>query len=164
MIRNIETTDYPAIMELNLESVHYLSPLGLDRLGLLHREAAYSKVIEDDGRIVAFILAFRKGAEYDSPNYIWFSNRYNSFIYIDRIVVHKNHRRKGCGEMLYTDLITFATKEKVDVLTCEISILPPNPISHHFHKKRGFCEVGTQWLNHGEKQVSLMEKRIFKGR
>jgi predicted GNAT superfamily acetyltransferase len=164
MIRDIEPADYPAILELNLESVNYLSPLGLDRLAHLHKEAEYSKVYEEDGRIAAFILAFRDGADYDSPNYVWFSNRYHSFLYIDRIVVHKDHRRKGYGKLLYSDLASYAVQEKVDILTCEIDLSPPNPISRRFHQEHGFFEVGTQWLYDGKKRVSLMEKRLTPGR
>jgi predicted GNAT superfamily acetyltransferase len=163
MIRDIETTDYPAILELNLESVRFLSPLGLDQLAHLHREAAYSKVLEDDGRFAGFILALRNGADYDSPNYVWFTQRYNMFLYIDRIVVDRDYRRKGYGENLYSDLTAFAAKEGVGVLACEIDIFPPNPVSRRFHQKHGFCEVGNQWLYDGKKQVSYLEKRLIPG-
>jgi predicted GNAT superfamily acetyltransferase len=164
MIRDIRADDYPAILELNLESVHSLSPLSRDRLAYLHSAAAYSKVIESGGRIAAFILVLRDGAAYDSPNYVWFTKRYNTFLYIDRIVVHKDQRGRGYGKVLYSDLADFAAKEKVDVLTCEVDSLPPNVISRRFHQKQGFYEVGTQWLYGGKKQVSLMEKRLSQSR
>lgn len=163
MIRDIAPADYRAIMALNLESVHYLSPLGPDRLAHLHAVSAYSKVIEEGGRIAAFILALRNGADYDSPNYVWFSHHYNSFLYIDRVVVDRDCRRKGYAENLYSDLTLFAKREKLDVLVCEIDILPPNPVSRSFHQRLGFFEVGTQWINNREKQVSLQEKRILPG-
>jgi uncharacterized protein len=163
MIRDIEPADYLAVLELNQESVHYLSPLGPDRLAHLHAVAAYSKVIEEGGRIAAFILALRNGADYDSPNYVWFSRQYKSFLYIDRIVVDRDCRRKGYAGILYSDLTVFAQQEKLDVLVCEIDILPPNPVSARFHRRLGFIEVGTQWINNREKQVSLLEKRINLG-
>jgi predicted GNAT superfamily acetyltransferase len=94
-IRSIQPADFSAVVELNLRSVHYLSSLSLKRLAQLHAQAAYARVMEADGRIVAFVLAFRENAGYDSPNYLWFSERYNAFLYIDRVVVRENHRRKG---------------------------------------------------------------------
>ncbi len=160
MIRNADPTDFSSILELNSESVHYLSPLSLERLRHLHDQAAYHKIIEAEGRIVAFLLAFREGADYESPNYVWFSQRYNSFLYVDRAVVHKGHRRKGHGAVLYGDIIRFAADAGVEVLACEIDISPPNPGSLLFHEGYGFREVGTQWLYGGRKQVSLREKRI----
>jgi uncharacterized protein len=162
MIRDADRNDFASIVELNSESVHYLSPLSVEELYQLHAQAAYHKVMEVGGEIGAFLLAFRQGADYDSPNYLWFSRRYDSFLYIDRAVVHKSHRRKGYASFLYEDLIRFAQELGVEVLTCEIDVMPPNPGSLQFHEGHAFFEVGTQWLHGGAKQVSLREKRIAK--
>ena len=158
MIRDATPEDFTAILDLNRESVHYLSPLGRERLAHLHGQAAYHKVVEAEQQIAAFLLAFRENADYDSPNYVWFSQRYTSFFYIDRAVVHKDHRRKGYAALLYADLVRSASEVGVTTLTCEIDIQPPNSASLLFHGGYGFREVGTQWLNDGEKQVSLREK------
>lgn len=159
-IRNAEPADFASIVDLNSASVHYLSPLDIERLRHLHGQAAYHRVIEAGGRVAAFLLAFREGADYDSPNYDWFSRHYDSFLYIDRAAVLSSHRRKGYGAALYGDLILFASGSGIDVLTCEIDVSPPNPDSLRFHEGYGFREVGTQWLYGGRKQVSLREKRI----
>jgi uncharacterized protein len=160
MIRNAEPADFTSILDLNAESVSFTSPLGRERLGYLHEQAAYHKVVDVEGRVEAFLLAFREGAGYDSPNYLWFSGRYPSFLYIDRAVVHRDRRRRGHGAALYKDLIGFASGAGVEVVTCEIDVAPPNPDSLLFHEGFGFSEVGTQWLYGGLKQVSLREKRI----
>ncbi len=163
-IRTIQPADFSAIMELNQDSVNYLSPLTLERLKQLHAQAAYARVLEEDGRILAFVLAFRENTGYDSPNYLWFSDRYNNFLYIDRIVVKENHRRKGIAGFFYQDLFSFAAQNGVEVITCEVDIFPPNTISLQFHRTRGFAEVGTLRPYDGTKQVSLMEKRLTKGK
>ena len=160
MIRSAEPADFTSILELNAQSVHFLSPLDIQSLARLHAQAAYHKIVEVDGRIAAFLLAFREGADYDSPNYVWFSRCYDSFLYIDRAVVHKDQRRKGYGAALYDDLIGFAAETGVEIITCEVDIQPPNQGSLIFHETYGFREVGTQWLNGGQKQVSLREKRL----
>ncbi|MFN2298188.1 MAG: GNAT family N-acetyltransferase [Anaerolineales bacterium] len=159
-IRNTRTEDFRGILQINEESVNFLSPLSRERLGDLHRRAAYSRVMESNGAVAAFLLAFREGADYDSPNYGWFSERYGSFLYIDRVVVHPHHRRKGAAGLLYRDLFEYAAQSGVAVITCEVDIFPPNPLSLRFHRRRGFSEVGRQWIGDGKKQVSLMEKRI----
>ncbi len=159
MIRDTAPDDFTPILQLNEESVRFLSPLNRERLAQLHEEAAYRRVCEwgDEGErtVVAFLLAFREGCTYDSPNYRWFAARYKTFIYIDRIVVSPTRQGHGIGDVFYTDLFTFARKAKVDWVTCEFDIEPPNEASQRFHERRGFKEVGTQSVANGKKRVSL---------
>ena len=75
MIRDAAISDFPAILALNAESEHFLSPLTLPRLEHLHRQAANHRVVELGSAVVAFLLAFHEGADYGSPNYLWFSGR-----------------------------------------------------------------------------------------
>ena len=160
-IRNITTSEYQVVLELNRISVNFLSHLNIDKLLILLSEAKYHKVFLIDEKVAAFILAFDQKASYDSPNYLWFKERYSTFLYIDRIVVSDQYRRKGIADDLYNDLIEFAKTNNYPVLTCEIDKIPPNPGSIHFHDKHEFVEVGTQWLYNGEKQVSLRERKII---
>jgi predicted GNAT superfamily acetyltransferase len=66
-----------------------------EHLAHLHGQAAYHRVTEVGPSVAAVLLAFREGADYDSPNYRWFAKRYDSFLYIDRVVVSASHRRRG---------------------------------------------------------------------
>jgi len=159
-LRLARSEDFPALLALNAESVHFLSPLTAARLEQLHSRAAYHKVIESDDGIAAFLLAFREGADYDSPNYLWFAERYPAFLYIDRIVVAPAHRGKGLGVLLYEDIAEIATAAGVPWLACEFDLEPPNPASMKFHARMGFGEVGRQWLGGGKKQVSLQAKPV----
>jgi predicted GNAT superfamily acetyltransferase len=159
-LRDVQSADLMSILELNTESQAFLSPLTLERLDALHRSAAYHKVIEIGGAIAAFLLAFREGAPYDSPNYLWFVERYPRFVYIDRIVVAPSHRGSGLGAKLYDDIVAFAARARVPWLTCEFDIEPPNPGSKLFHNRMGFREVGTHTIRGGTKRVSLQAKPI----
>lgn len=158
MIRDAVPADFRAILELNAESVHFLSPLTAERLDLLHRMATYHKVVEEGGAVAAFLLAFREGADYDSANYAWFAGRYPEFLYIDRIVAAPVSRGRGFAAMLYEDIIAFASRSGALPLTCEFDLDPPNPASMRFHARMGFSEVGTQWLYGGTKQVSMQAR------
>lgn len=152
-IRAATRADFAAILALNEESVHFLSPLDLARLQHLHAHAAYHRVAESQGNVLAFLLAFREGAPYDSPNYRWFEREYDQFLYIDRIVVSRAARGMNLGTQLYEDVFAFAAD--VGRVTCEYDLDPPNPLSERFHRRHGFREVGRQWLGGGKKQVSL---------
>jgi uncharacterized protein len=161
-LRDARREDFAAILALNAESVHFLSPLTPERLDALHRAAAYHRVIEIDGEVAAFLLAFREGAPYDSPNYLWLAERYPAFLYIDRIVVAPAHRGARLGVALYDDIIAFASASDVPWLNCEFDLEPPNPASERFHARMGFAEVGTQWLGGGKKRVSLQARAIVR--
>ena len=160
LIRPAIAADFPAILALNAALVHFLSPLDRARLRLLHEQAAYHRVVEIDGGVVAFLLAFREGAAYDSPNYLWFAQRYSEFLYIDRVVVDPAQQGRAFGARLYDDLFAYARIAGVATVTCEFDLDPPNPGSQKFHARFGFREVGTQWLAGGKKQVSLQARTV----
>jgi predicted GNAT superfamily acetyltransferase len=155
LLRDANPSDFPQILKLNEASVHFLSPLTPVRLEHLHKEAAYHRVLETGGNVAAFLLAFREGCTYDSPNYRWFAENYDRFLYIDRIVVSVAYRGRGIGHRFYTDLFSFARQTNASRVTCEFDIDPPNDLSRRFHERYGFKEVGTQSVASGKKQVSL---------
>ncbi len=154
-IRDALPADFPRILALNEESVQFLSPLSPKRLELLHDEAAYHRVMEIDGSVVAFLLALPQGCTYDSPNYHWFASHFDSFIYVDRIVVAVAHQARGVGRNLYEDLFSFAKQGNITLVACEFDVDPPNETSRRFHRRFGFTEAGTQRVGLSGKRVSL---------
>lgn len=154
-IRPATAADHARILELNLESEQMLSPMDAARLRDLDAMAAYHRVACEGDEVVAFLLAFREGAAYDSPNYLWFGERYPAFLYVDRIAIAASHRGRRLGGLLYDDLFGFARDGGFERIACEFYIVPFNQASSRFHARYGFAEVGTQWVAEGRKQVSL---------
>ena len=157
-IRDAGPADREAILALNLESEALMSPMDAARLAELGAMAAYLRVLEDEGGVAAFLLAFREGAAYDSPNYRWFQARYPRFLYVDRIAVAGDRQGRGLGPLMYADLFEFARAHEVPRVVCEYYSVPLNEPSRRFHERAGFREVGSQWLANG-KQVSFQEKK-----
>ena len=153
-IRPARPDDALSILALNLESEQHLSPLNAERLKHLDLQSSYHRVVELDGQVVAFLLALREGADYDSPNYRWFDEARDEFIYVDRVVVSEQHRGKRLASALYDDLFAFARARDIHEVTCEFNVDPPNAASRAFHASYGFTEVGTQTLDCG-RTVSL---------
>lgn len=153
--RKSEIRDYDRILELNDESVHFLSPLTKEKLEHLISQSEMLNVIEVDGRVDAFVLALKKDKDYDSLNYLWFSKHYDNFLYIDRVVVSLNMHGKGLGNMLYGSVFNHAKLTSVSYVAVEIDIKPPNQGSLRFHEKFGFKEVGKQTVAEDTKVVSL---------
>lgn len=154
IVRDARPEDFEAVLRLNEAFVHFLSPLDLDLLAGLAEEAAYFRVVEMDGRVAAFLIAFLPGASYASPNYLWFDGQFDDFAYIDRIVVSARSQGKSLGVHLYDDLAAFARANGQRQLTCEYNIEPMNEGSAKFHGRYGFKEIGQQELE-GGKIVSL---------
>ncbi len=155
MIRNALPADFPSILALNAESVHFLSPMDASRLAHLHAMAPYHRVFEQHTQVVAFLLAFREGTGYDSVNYQWFASRYPQFLYIDRVVVSTTQQGQGLGAALYDDLFAWARQAGLTHIAAEYDVEPRNLISERFHARYGFSEVGAQWVAGGRKRVSM---------
>jgi predicted GNAT superfamily acetyltransferase len=112
------------------------------------------------GNLDAFLLAFDQGADYDSPNFLWFRARYVSFVYVDRIVVAASARGRGCARRLYRDLFEQAESAGHERVVCEVNISPPNPASDAFHAAFGFVEVGTASVYGGTKTVRYLSRAL----
>ena len=157
VVRDATVADFDAVVRLNLESEHFMSRMGRERLDVLASQAVYLRVAEVNGEVAAFLLAFAPGSAYDSENYRWFAERFDSFVYIDRIAVDERHRGQHLGARLYEDLFAFARKMGSARVVCEFDVDPPNPVSAKFHARFGFREVGTKQVSYADKRVSMQE-------
>jgi predicted GNAT superfamily acetyltransferase len=159
MIREAARSDWPAILALNEESVHFLSPMDEAKLAQWFEAATYLRVIEEAGQVAAFLLAFRKGDDYAGVNFAWFSARYDDFLYVDRVVVSSAFRGRKLGDLFYGDIEAFARASGIPHITCEVNADPPNPVSMRFHEKRGFRKVGLE--GYAGKTVAMLERPLY---
>lgn len=90
----------------------------------------------------AFVIAFDQDANYDSPNFLWFRDRYKRFAYVDRIVVSGASHGQGLGRALYEKLFAEAKAAGYPCLMAEVNTNPPNQGSLSFHALMGFEAVG----------------------
>ena len=155
VIRNSIQADYGSIIALNDAEVQQTSPMDRDRLNFLASLSDYNKVAVVNGEVAAFLLAMQHGSKYHNENYNWFSSRFSTFLYVDRVVVGSQFAGLGIGRALYNDLFLYARRNGVGHVVCEYNIEPPNLASKAFHDKFGFKELDTQWVAGGTKQVSL---------
>lgn len=159
-VRDATEADFADIVRLNTQWEHFLSPMDGPRLAMLHQMAAVHRVIVDAGRVCAFMLTMREGCAYASPNYQWFADRYERFLYVDRVVIAGDCQGRGLARMLYADLLAFARASGVDTVTCEVDADPPNEPSRRLHAALGFCKVGTLRVGVGHKQVAMQALRV----
>jgi uncharacterized protein len=160
IIRDSNDGDFAALLSLNLESEHFLSPLSQPDLQALHGQAWYCRVACIEDVVQAFLLVLGTGARYASPNYQWFAARYSDFAYVDRVVVGAAARGRRLAVLLYEDLFVKARARGLTRVTCEFDVDPPNEPSRRFHERFGFREVGRQRVAAGKKTVSLQEMTL----
>jgi predicted GNAT superfamily acetyltransferase len=146
-----------ALLALNNEHAKELSWLTPERLTRLIGKAFLARRI---GHVDAFLLAFDQDADYDSPNFLWFRDRYPRFVYIDRIVVAASARGGGLARQLYSALFTEAARAGHSCVVCEVNSAPPNPGSDAFHAALGFVEVGTTIIHNGGKTVRYLMRKL----
>ena len=142
MIRKATASDFQSIVSINASEEEKTSPLDLARITQLNSWSTYHRVAIKEEQVVGFLLVMNNSSGYDGANFRWFVDRYSSFLYVDRIVIDPVYAGMGVGTALYVDLIEFARKQGHVALCCEINLLPPNPVSHAFHARFGFREVG----------------------
>jgi len=118
--------------------------------------SSVSLVVETDSQIAGFCMVLPPGTTYDSPNYLYFCDRFTSFAYLDRVAFDEGHRGKGFGVALYREV---ESRLDVDHLTLEVNVKPRNEGSLRFHAREGFVEVDQMETRPG-KVVSLMAKRL----
>ena len=154
MIADIGPGDYGWLHALNKANEVELSPLTEAGVAALVAAATYARQTESG----AFLIAFDQDGDYDSPNFLWFRERYDRFLYVDRIAVAETHRRRGLAAALYDDLFAFAATRGEARIVCEVNSDPPNPGSDAFHAARGFVVVGEARLEDRGKSVRYLAK------
>lgn len=162
IFEDASAADYPAILELNQTAIPEVSHLDEAGLAALHQQAVRLTVARSGESVAGFMLILAEGANYGSPNYQYFASNYDTFLYVDRIVVGERFRRQGVGAGLYR--ILFESAIDVPRITCEVNVRPPNPDSLQFHQALGFVIVDEQDTDAGEKRVALMVREASPAR
>jgi predicted GNAT superfamily acetyltransferase len=137
------------LLKLNNDFAENLSALDVGSAQLLLDQCFMAAHVGDN----ALLLALDQDAAYDNPNFRWFKERFDRFVYIDRVVVGDKMRGQGIGRALYGALFSRAAAKGHARVVCEINLHPPNPGSDAFHMAMGFEAIGQAYLPHRDKTV-----------
>jgi len=140
-LRVDDDAELATVLALNNDAVPAVNSLTSERLLKLASMARHADVVLDESEtVLGLVVVLPRDAPYGSPLYGWFSERYASYLYLDRIVVDPAVRRRGVGAFVYDQMEQRARPD--GRLVCEVNLRPPNPSSQAFHAARGYVEVG----------------------
>ena len=100
-------------------------------------------------------------ADYGSGNFVWFRERYESFVYLDRVAISPTFQRRGIGRALYDEVERLVVERMPHAaeFCLEVNVRPRNDTSLAFHDALGFVEVAQRETDYGAR-VSMMTKRL----
>jgi uncharacterized protein len=159
IIRDVSESDLDAVLSLNQLEALNLNSLDLEQMRWFAANADYFRVAMGGESLAGYLVGFRPGTDYTSPNYLWFCERYSDFAYVDRVAVADFARRKGLATRLYKDFAD-SVPDSVGIMACEVNIRPPNVSSMDFHHRLGFEQIGTLASESGDKEVALLLKDL----
>jgi hypothetical protein len=146
IVRNIVSTDVTRVLEINNANTPGVSELTLSELETDIKNCLHALAIDNEhGEVCAFCITFAPDAPDAGANHQWFADRFESFVYLDRIAIDSNHQNSGLGALLYQTVEQrMLDSAEHSLLCCEVNLEPPNPGSLRFHKRIGFSECGVE--------------------
>ena len=152
-LRPLRDEDVPILWRINEEGLPGVGKVTQEQLTDLLTLCDFPLGAFDGDKLVGFVLCLLPGTRYASLNYAWFNERYDDFVYVDRIAVAQSHRNLKVGTLLYASVIEHADKRGWPI-AAEVSLEPPNPGSMRFHGRHDFKEVGI--LSHHNQAVTMV--------
>lgn len=161
LLRDYRPADLDTIHRINQGEVPAVGTETIEDLGDIADQSTIALVAEVDEQIAGFCLVLAPGADYDSLNYLWFSERYDDFVYLDRVAFPAAFQGRGFGRAMYAEVERLAAERQPNAtdFTLEVNLRPRNDRSLAFHSQLGFSEVGQQETDYGA-LVSLMAKPL----
>ena len=156
IIRAMSTSDLEVVWAINQENVPAVGEETLEDLAKVHEQCTIALVAEVSGTIAGFCMVLLPDADYGSPNFQFFCDRLDDFIYLDRVAVTATFQGKGIGAALYSEV------EKLsDAMwfALDVNTKTRNEGSLRFHAREGFVQMEELETRPG-KMVSLMVKKL----
>ena len=156
-LRELQNEDISEIWEINEQGLPGTGKVNHEEIEALLEISELAIGVFEHSKLLGFVICLLPGTNYGSLNYAWFNQKYDDFIYVDRIAVSQTHRNQSIGSLIYQKVVEYSKQHKVPI-AAEVSIYPPNPGSMRFHYRFNFTEVGI--LEHESKSVTMMLRPI----
>ena len=159
IIRDVREHELDLVLALNNAAGPGILPMDAAKLAYFWENADYFRVAEKDGLLAGFLVGLGQDAEHDSPNFLWFRDRYPEFLYIDRIVIASTRRGAGVGRVFYGDVQSFA-EVRVPRLAAEVFLEGSSHPALLFHGSFGFREMGQHVMPGPALRAAMLVKEL----
>jgi len=161
LLREFAPADLETVHTINDGAVPAVGSEPPEALAHIAAQSTIALVVEVDAEIAGFCFVLPPGADYGSKNYAWFAERYDDFVYLDRVAIPQRFQRRGIGRVLYAEVERLAVERRPAAtdFTLEVNVRPRNERSLAFHAELGFIEVGQRETDYGAR-VSMMSKSL----
>lgn len=160
MTFEIKTLDDPNILlEINNAAVPDVSSINLAQAEWMVGQCVAPGLALLDGQVAGVVVVMSDDCGYDSDYYRWFTDRYENFLYIDRVIVASWARSQGVARQLY-QLIDLVAQDQKLAIVADVYSEPPNVPSLNLHRAMGFEEIGTQYIPSVNKMTSKLMKYV----
>ena len=159
VIRDVREHELDLVLALNNAAGPGILPMDAGKLRFFWENADYFRVAEKDGLLAGFLVGVTQDADHDSPNFLWFRDRYPEFLYIDRIVIASTRRGAGVGRVFYGDVQSFA-EVRVPRLSAEVFMEGSSHPALVFHGSFGFREVGQHVMAGPGVRAAMLVKEL----
>ena len=159
VIRDVREHELDQVLALNNAAGPGILPMDAGKLRFFWENADYFRVAEKDGHLAGFLVALGQDAPHDSPNFLWFRERFPEFLYIDRIVIASTRRGAGAGRVFYGDVQSFA-EVRVPRLCAEVFLEGSNHPALLFHGSFGFREMGQHVMPGPALRAAMLVKEL----
>ncbi len=146
----------PVLHRLNQDHALELSSLTLEAFTDVVGRSSYARTIGGDG----MLLGFDHKADYNSVNFLWFLERYETFAYVDRIVISPSRRGEGFARRFYEDFFDWAREAGLKRVVAEYNSEPFNAASAAFHTKMGFEPIEDMVMEGRGKTVRYVVREL----
>ena len=110
-IRALSLDDVEAMWAINEEGLPGTGQVSRQELATLLDLSSLSLGAFEGENLLGFVLCLPPRTSYGSLNYAWFNQRYDAFLYVDRIAVAHDHRNQGVGSALTKAYLTYSTTQ-----------------------------------------------------
>ncbi len=161
LIRDYRPSDLAAVHAINEAEVPAVGSVTPDQLAHIASESSVALIAEIDATVAGFCLVLAPGADYGSTNYAWFAERYDEFVYLDRVAISPDFQRRGLGRELYAEVERVVAQRHPAArdFLLEVNLRPRNDRSLAFHAGLGFVEVGQRDTDYGV-TVAMLAKPL----
>ena len=156
IIRAMTASDIEVVWAINQENIPAVGEETVEVLADLLSMSLFSLVAEANNVVVGFCMVLGPQTQYRSPNYLYFCERYDDFIYLDRVAVTSAFQGLGLGAALYREVEKLSQST---LFVLEVNTKPRNEGSLRFHTREGFVMLEEVETRPG-KMVGFMMKEL----